>query len=195
MNYCKLIAVLFTAGTLFGVSAGEKSGTEGKDSAPFFSGITQGCTVQADQGMTCTVQESSADGQYFSFGGKFVRPANIGKRTLVHRLFAVKFPQPCNFTGRTLTFEYRIKGPVKNIIIRGMYQGKVIFLYNNWGKQFAFWRLVDLETGMSCDYFHLKLPMGDASKIDALQFSMGTDVPDADMTMDIRNLRLADAVY
>ena len=74
-------------------------------------------------------------------------------------------------------------------------QGKVIFLYNNWGKQFAFWRLVDLETGMSCDYFHLKLPMGDASKIDSLQFSMGTDVPDAEMTMDIRNLRLADAVY
>ena len=195
MSCSKLIAVLLLAGTLFGVSAGEKTGTEGKDSAPFFSGITPGCTVQADRGMTCTVQTSAADGQFFSFGGKFIRPANIGKKTLVHRLFTVKFPQPCNFTGKTLTFEYRTGGPVRNIIIRGLYQGKVVFLYNNWGKQFSFWRLVDLETGMTCDYFHLKLPMGDASKIDSLQFSMGTDVPDADMTMDIRNLRLADAVY
>lgn len=195
MNYIKTIAVLLAAGTLFGVSAAEKNGTEENPSAPFFAGITRGCTVLPEKGMSGKVQTSAADGQFLSFGGNVIRPAQAGKKSLTHRILTVQFPQPCNFTGKTLTFEYRIKGPVKNIIIRGEYQGKTIFLYSNWGKQFPFWRLVDLETGMTCDYFHLKQPMGDASKIDTLKISLGTDVPNADIAMDFRNLRLVDTVF
>ena len=195
MSFLKTVTVLSAAGAFFYAPAGEMTGTAEKNAAPFFNGITTGCTVRPDQGMTCKVQKSDADGQFLSFGGKVLRPANAGKKSLTHRAFTVKFPQPCNFTGKTLTFEYRIKGPVKNIVIKGEYQGKTIFLYSNWAKQFSFWRLVDLETGLTCDYFHLKQPMGDASKIDTLKISLGTDVPDADIAMDFRSLRLMDAVY
>ena len=198
MGLVKIIAVrLLAASALFGSAfAGEPIGEGAENASPlFFSQVAPVARIIPDKGMTCKVQTPEGEIPFLTFGGKFIREEKASPKGLIYRFLTVKWVRPCNFSGKTLTFEYRIRGPVQNITIRGASKGETVFLYSNWGKQFDFWRLVDLEMGMSCDYFHLKLPMGDISAVDTLQISLGLQKNTADAAMDIRRIQLVDSVF